>query len=224
MGNSFDDENYNLFGSLGSKAGKSLIKKILISKVGITIIVFLTIFFVAFIAIWVVFGWALKTDYELKELSIDDEYHLDTAESSLADKKYYIYNDEHGDKMVIYENSDGIVETVTYKYFISDAYCFNLLMESGDVDILDSDTGQLDDSDVDKIFTYIIEEEEARKETITKQYEWPDKLYDYKDIEVEVTVDDYADDGVTVIGSHQEMRTVKSDYPEWQPDDEWEKN
>jgi hypothetical protein len=224
MSNSFDDENYNLFGSAGSAAGKSIVKKILKSKAGKVAIAFLVIFFVSFIAIWVVFGFALKLYYELGSWFADDEYHADAATSSLAEKKYYLYYNDNGDKMVVYENSDGVIETVTYKYFISDAYCFNLLMESGEVDIKDSDTGQLDDSDVEKIFDYIIEEEEARKETITKAYEWPDKLYDYVDVEVEVTVNEYADDGVTVIGSHQETQIVKSANPEWQPDDEWEKN
>jgi len=134
-------------------------------------------------------------------------------EANFEDKEwYYTYDEETGEMMFRYIDSEGIIQEKTQDEFFVEAYAVWMLFKDKTIDGSDSDMVLLDDSDVEKIFDNIIEAEEKRKESATKKYQWIYKIYDYVYSEEEVS--DEEEGWIT--------ETVRSDAPEWQPDDVWD--
>lgn len=162
-----------------------------------------------------------ETKAALKTLSEGVYYDEDTASHRVEDfaeadfskyEWYYTYDEETDEMLFRYIDSEGIVQEKTQDEFFLEAYPVWMLFEDNTIDGSDSDMVLLDDSDMEKIFDNIIEAEEKRKESAKKRYQWIYKIYDY--VYSEEDVYDEEDGWVT--------ETVKSDSPEWQPDDVWD--
>lgn len=176
------------------------------------ILVILVIVIIFYMCYDFLFGFSFKMEQELAELN-EEGYYTTINESNYGEKDYYFYQDPLENVYVYYKDWNNREKVLLYDAFLKEAYGIYLLIEGTDIDISDGDTILLDNSDVDRILDTIIEAEKKREEFAKKTFEWVYKIYDYTYSEQEVYDEE--------TGSwHTE--TVKSDSPEWQPDDVWD--
>ena len=179
MGNQHDDIDASIFKDAQTSYGKG--KKIAgLMVLGInpvTIVVVTIIIFILYIIIYsaysLLFGWTFKIEQDLEEAK--EDYYVYEDNSHFNSYGYYRYMDTNGDLWYIYYDINNEKQKVREEEFLKDAYCFSLLMESGEVDVSTGDTLLLDDSDIDNIFDAILDVEKLRYEYILKTYKWGSK-------------------------------------------------
>lgn len=219
-----------LFAKLKTKVAKAVVTfliKLLFLLLKIILIIFvvlLSISIIVLIICMMIKGPALvfsETMAALSTISSGTYFDEETAQhrvetfddADFSDKEwYYTYDEETGEMMFRYIDSEGVIQEKTQDEFFVEAYAVWMLFKDKTIDGSDSDMVLLDDSDMEKIFDQIIEAEKKRKESAKKKYQWIYKTYDYIYSEEEVYDEELG--WVT--------ETVKSDTPEWQPDDVWD--